>query len=91
MLREEEDLIVEEDEECDDGNLEDGDGCSSDCHIEYFGTYECNDGIDNDGDGFIDYPKDKGCDGPQDNSEYSEPKTSSGNVKVSKIDAYGTD
>jgi cysteine-rich repeat protein len=32
---------IEEGEECDDGNLEDGDGCSSECLLEF----ECGDGI----------------------------------------------
>ncbi len=33
---------------------------------------ECDDKIDNDGDGHIDFPKDKGCDHPQDDSEAGE-------------------
>jgi hypothetical protein len=33
---------------------------------------ECDDKVDNDGDGHIDYPKDKGCDSPEDNSEAGE-------------------
>jgi len=42
---------VQPGEECDDGNLINGDGCSAICTIE---TPECSDGIDNDGDGLID-------------------------------------
>ncbi|MGH3933758.1 MAG: hypothetical protein ACRDS1_02030 [Pseudonocardiaceae bacterium] len=33
---------------------------------------ECDDKIDNDGDGHIDFPKDKGCDAPHDDSEAGE-------------------
>lgn len=41
-------------EECDDGNTEDGDGCSSTCRLQEI----CDDESDNDNDGFVD------CDDP---------------------------
>jgi len=49
-------------EECDDGNLDDGDGCSSICEVEdiVFDIYPCSDDVDNDGDGFTD-EEDPGC------------------------------
>jgi len=50
--------ILEVDEQCDDGNLVPGDGCSPACRIEHG---QCDDGIDNDGDGLIDYGQDPGC------------------------------
>ena len=43
-------------EACDDGNLINGDGCSSTCTV----TTQCNDTVDNDGDTFID-ANDPGC------------------------------
>ncbi|MFH1590181.1 MAG: DUF4215 domain-containing protein [archaeon] len=83
------DWIVDEPwEECDDGNILDGDGCSSNCKIEI--PPECSDGIDNDGDGDIDFPADSGCDGPNDDREY-EAETFAPEIKVTKIDAYGYD
>jgi len=60
--------ILEIGEQCDDGNTNDGDGCSSTCQIEA-GTVECDDGIDNDNDTFIDFPDDPGCTNPSDTSE----------------------
>jgi cysteine-rich repeat protein len=54
-------------EECDDGNVDPGDGCSAACEVE-----ECRDGVDNDGDGGIDL-EDFGCDSPDDLSERTEP------------------
>ena len=51
--------IKETGEECDDGNINNGDGCSHDCHIEQ--TNLC---IDKDGDGF--YAIDKNCQGGDD-------------------------
>ncbi len=50
--------VLEADELCDDGNLANGDGCSTTCHTE---MPACSDGIDNDGDGRIDNPNDPGC------------------------------
>lgn len=47
-------------EQCDDGNTEDGDGCSSQCEV----TTQCSDGVDNDDDGRIDCEpgnEDPGC------------------------------
>jgi spore coat protein A len=44
-------------EECDDGNLVAGDGCSLACTVED----ECANGLDDDGDGLVDYPADTGC------------------------------
>ncbi len=42
-------------EECDDGNLIDGDGCSSACKIELAGTEtNCTNGLDDDGDTLVD-------------------------------------
>lgn len=61
--------IIEASESCDDGNLINGDGCSSTCQI----TRQCSDGVDNDGDGLIDYPADPGCSGAMDNSELDNP------------------
>lgn len=52
-------------EQCDDGNLIDGDGCSSLCLI----TTQCHDGVDNDDDGFTDYPNDPGCTSQEDDDE----------------------
>jgi len=49
--------IIEELEECDDSNLVDGDGCSSNCMLECTPEPEVCDGIDNDCDGEID----EGC------------------------------
>jgi len=50
--------IIEEGEECDDGNDEDEDGCRNDCTLPYCGDLildecyeECDDGNDEDGDG----------------------------------------
>ena len=49
-------------EECDDGNLNDNDGCSSLCKVEDIEPEVpvCSDNTDNDGDGFVD-GKDAGC------------------------------
>jgi cysteine-rich repeat protein len=52
--------ILETGEECDDGGLEDFDGCDASCQNEG----ECRDGMDNDGDGDIDHPDDPGCQDP---------------------------
>ena len=49
------DGIVDEAEQCDDGNNVDGDGCSVTCHV------DCDNGVDDDGDGGIDYWSDSGC------------------------------
>lgn len=59
------DGLVEGTEQCDDGNVINGDGCSSVCAV----TYQCNDGVDNDSDGKIDYPVDTGCASDSDNNE----------------------
>ena len=59
------DGVREHPEQCDDGNLLNGDGCSSSCAI----TKQCNDAIDNDGDGKTDYPQDPGCTNPIDDNE----------------------
>ncbi len=50
------DGVLDTEEECDDGNLEDGDGCASDClwecgDSELEGEEECDDGNHRDGDG----------------------------------------
>lgn len=51
------DGVKEGDEECDDGNTVDGDGCSSQCELEFCGDgirngdEECDDGNNQDGDG----------------------------------------
>ena len=58
--------VLEADEECDDGNLANGDGCNDHCRTE---RPPCSDGIDNDGDGLIDYPNDPGCYSPTYGSE----------------------
>ncbi|HTY19762.1 MAG TPA: myxococcus cysteine-rich repeat containing protein, partial [Myxococcota bacterium] len=50
--------ILEVDEQCDDGNLVPGDGCSPACRTEHG---QCDDGIDNDGDGKVDFGEDPGC------------------------------
>lgn len=49
-------------EECDDGNVENGDGCSLACKVEdlILPSHLCSDGIDNDDDGSIDVG-DRGC------------------------------
>jgi len=60
--------IIDENETCDDGNLNNGDNCSDICQIE-IATYQCSDGIDNDQDGLIDYPLDPGCDSAEDDDE----------------------
>jgi len=60
------DGIVQMPEECDDGNLASGDGCSSTCTIEPPVPAACADGIDNDGDNLTDYPADPGCGSPND-------------------------
>ncbi|MBN1510070.1 MAG: protein kinase [Sedimentisphaerales bacterium] len=59
--------IVEAGEQCDDGDLYDGDGCSRNCEA----TCQCCDGLDNDNDGFFDYPDDPSCRNPLDGSEWS--------------------
>ena len=64
------DDVKEEDEECDDGNKNDGDGCSSTCQTEVV-IYQCSDNIDNDQDGLVDYPNDPGCDNAEDDDEYN--------------------
>ncbi|MCF7844836.1 MAG: DUF4215 domain-containing protein [Kiritimatiellales bacterium] len=51
-------------EDCDDGNLINGDGCNAQCYQ----TYQCNDGVDNDEDGVID-DDDPGCEEEKDNNE----------------------
>ena len=43
---------IEEPETCDDGNRDDGDGCSRSCRLEILEI--CNNGIDDDGNGWID-------------------------------------
>ena len=50
--------IVELTEECDEGDRNNGDGCSAACRIE---NGPCDDGIDNDGDGLVDFGADPGC------------------------------
>ncbi|MFH1770192.1 MAG: MopE-related protein [archaeon] len=75
-------------EECDDGNTENGDGCSATCRIE--AVPQCSDGIDNDGDGKIDYPDDSGCDSYNDDREYSVNEFNA-ELKIVKIDAFGYD
>jgi len=57
------DGIVDEVEQCDDGNNIDGDGCSVTCHT------DCDNGIDDDGDNGIDYWSDSGCVDSTDTSE----------------------
>ena len=55
-------------------------------------TYQCSDDIDNDQDGFIDYPDDPGCTGPEDDDEYNEPEPVCGNgVKEGEEQCDGTD
>ena len=56
--------VLEAPEQCDDGNLINGDGCSSLCMI----TTQCSDGVDNDNDGKIDLA-DPDCDSPDDDKE----------------------
>jgi cysteine-rich repeat protein len=65
--------ISDEGEQCDDGNLDNGDNCSSSCQIEIIEHKQCSDEIDNDEDGLTDYPFDPGCDSAEDNNEYDEP------------------
>jgi cysteine-rich repeat protein len=55
-------------EECDDGNQVHNDSCRNDCSW----APVCSDGQDNDGDGFIDFPADPGCEGPDDTSEFDD-------------------
>ncbi len=62
------DGIVEGDEECDDGNLEDYDDCTNECRspvcgdgIIYKGVEECDDGNDNDEDSCTSECKDAEC------------------------------
>ncbi len=50
------DGVMNGSEACDDGNLVNGDGCSSSCQI----TYQCNDNVDNDLDNATDI-NDTGC------------------------------
>jgi cysteine-rich repeat protein len=57
--------ITETGEECDDGNQDNGDGCSSTCTI----TTQCSDSVDNDGDILIDFPNDPGCTNSSDDDE----------------------
>ena len=62
--------ILDAGEQCDDGNIIAGDGCSAICEIETpEPTYQCSDEIDNDGDQLIDYPNDPGCENLTDNDE----------------------
>jgi len=77
------DGFIDGNEECDDGDLGNGDGCSSICEVESgFACYggpsfctaltPCSDGIDNDGDGNVDWGysgNDLDCDSPFDTSE----------------------
>jgi cysteine-rich repeat protein len=70
--------LTEPGEECDDGNLINGDGCDQFCRIENGtngtgGTYQCSDYLDNDIDLLVDYPADPGCTGPTDNDEWNGP------------------
>ncbi len=64
--------------QCQDGLDNDGDGKADMNDPGCYGTqddsevstaFECDDGQDNDLDGFTDYPDDKGCSGPSDDSE----------------------
>ncbi len=48
--------IIDSEEECDDGNLANGDGCSNTCQV----SYQCSDSADNDQDLLIDC-QDPGC------------------------------
>ncbi len=68
-------FCVENGEECDDGNLNNGDGCSSICVL----TKECSDQVDNDGDTFKDYPFDLDCDDANGVSEDPVDKIGGGN------------
>ncbi len=52
--------LVEQGEQCDDGNTNNGDGCSSTCETEHVILPICGDDIDNDNDGFTD-EEDLGC------------------------------
>ncbi|GEM_PF-3496823 len=62
--------VLEMGEECDDGNLANGDGCSDICDIENPAPTlkQCNDGLDNDGDGYIDL-NDFSCSSSSDDDE----------------------
>ena len=48
------DGVIDSGEQCDDGNLIDGDGCSASCQNEGATPEICNDNIDNDGDNLVD-------------------------------------
>ena len=65
------DNIIDEGEECDDGNITNGDGCDSSCQIE-IQIFECSDREDNDRDGLVDYGFDPGCLNAEDNDESDE-------------------
>ncbi len=68
-------------EECDDGDVDNGDGCSSACAVENNWSCtgepsvctqtQCSDGLDNDGDSLIDDGNDPSCSNPNDNDESS--------------------
>src|SRR6185503_11640938 len=76
-------LVRDPIEGCDDGDLDDEDGCSAVCGAEVgwncdnaegeasvCGLALCSDGRDNDGDGAMDFPDDPGCNTPEDNDEH---------------------
>lgn len=48
-------------------------------------TAQCSDSQDNDGDGLVDYPKDLGCTGPDDNDEYNPPPITTSTIDLSDI------
>jgi cysteine-rich repeat protein len=84
--------IVEAFEGCDDGNTEDGDGCSSDCGFEGpipcgNAFYQCGDEADNDMDGFVDMD-DPECITPCDDNEGSFKTDLPGQNNDCKSDCY---
>jgi cysteine-rich repeat protein len=84
--------IQDKNEQCEDGNINDGDGCSSSCQIEIIEHKQCSDEIDNDEDGLIDYANDPGCDSAEDDDEYNEPAPYCGDsIKNNNEECDGND